>query len=68
MTTGFRPVEGPMPFTAVLELSPNGSGGCHYRALAIHQDIEGAQEHLSMGFHDGWGTVADQMVQHILGS
>jgi uncharacterized protein YndB with AHSA1/START domain len=65
LTTGFRPQESPMPFTAVLELRPNGSGGCHYRAIAIHQDPDGRQQHEEMGFHDGWGTVVDQMVEHI---
>jgi uncharacterized protein YndB with AHSA1/START domain len=65
LTTGFRPQESPMPFTAVLELRPNGSGGCHYRAIAIHQDPDGRKQHEEMGFHDGWGTVVDQMVEHI---
>ena len=65
LTTGYRPQSGPMPFTAILELSPDGSGGCRYRAIAIHQDPAGAQQHKEMGFHEGWGTVVDQMVEHI---
>lgn len=65
LTTDFRPQTGPMPFTAILELAPNASGGCQYRAIAIHQDPEGRAQHESMGFHDGWGTVVDQMVEHI---
>lgn len=67
LTTGYRPQPGPMPFTAILELSPNGSGGCHYRAIAVHQDPEGAKQHQEMGFHEGWGTVVDQLVEHIQG-
>ncbi|MFV0317756.1 MAG: SRPBCC family protein [Microthrixaceae bacterium] len=59
---------GDMPFTAILELTDNGSGGCIYRAIAVHQDPAGAKAHADMGFHDGWGTVVDQLVEHIQGS
>ena len=45
--------------------SENGSGGCQYRAIAIHQDTDGRKQHEEMGFHDGWGTVVDQMVEHL---
>ena len=38
-----------MPFTAVLELTPNGSGGCTYRAVAIHQDPNGMKQHAGDG-------------------
>lgn len=65
LTTGYRPQPGDMPFTAILELRPNGSGGCHYRAIAVHQDPAGAKQHAEMGFHEGWGTVVDQLVEHI---
>lgn len=65
LTVNYRPQSGPMPFTAMLELRPNDSGGCHYRAIAIHQDTAGAQQHSEMGFHEGWGTVVEQMVEHI---
>lgn len=65
LTTGYRPQEGFMPFTAILELRPNSSGGCTYRAIAIHQDSAGLKQHEEMGFHDGWGTVVDQLVEHL---
>lgn len=65
LTAGYRPQAGPMHFTAVLELTPDGNGGCRYRALAMHLDPEGAAQHAQMGFHEGWGTVVDQMVEHI---
>ena len=64
LTTDYRPQAGDMPFTAILELEPTAEG-CRYRAIAVHQDPEGAQQHESMGFHDGWGTVVDQMVEHL---
>lgn len=68
LTAGYRPQEGPMHFTAMLELRPNGSGGCEYRAIAVHLDPAGAKQHSEMGFHEGWGTVVDQLVEHIQSS
>ena len=65
LTAGYRPQEGFLPFTAILELQPNGSGGCTYRAIAVHQDPAGLKQHEEMGFHEGWGTVVDQMVEHL---
>lgn len=65
LTAGYRPQPSPMPFTAILELRPNGSGGCHYRAIAVHQDAGGRKQHEEMGFHEGWGTVVDQMIEHL---
>ena len=65
LTTDYRPQDGLMPFTGVLEFRPNGSGGCTYRAIAIHQDPAGRAQHDEMGFHEGWGTVVDQLVEHL---
>jgi uncharacterized protein YndB with AHSA1/START domain len=64
LTVGYRPQADDMPFTAILELAPT-EGGCRYRAIAVHQDPDGAKQHEEMGFHDGWGTVVDQLVEHI---
>lgn len=60
---GYRPSPQPF-FTAVLELEANGSG-THYKAIAIHGNPETRKKHEEMGFHEGWGTVVDQMVEHI---
>lgn len=59
---GFRPQPGELPFTAVIELQPNGSGGTRYRAIAIHQDAAGRKTHDEMGFVHGWGAALDQLV------
>lgn len=67
LTTDYRPQSDPMPFTAILEFADNGSGGCTYRAIAIHQNPADAKQHAEMGFHDGWGTVVDQLVEHVKG-
>lgn len=60
---GYRPAPKPF-FTGVLELSRIGSG-TRYKAIAIHGDEETRKNHEEMGFHDGWGTVATQMVDYI---
>ena len=63
---GFRPAAKPF-FSAVLLLEPNGSG-TRYTAIALHNDEAARKSHEEMGFHDGWGTVVDQMVAHIKAS
>ncbi|WP_249159510.1 SRPBCC family protein [Bradyrhizobium tropiciagri] len=60
---GYRPSPNPF-FTAVLELARNGTG-TRYKAIAIHGNDEARKRHEEMGFHDGWGTVATQMVEYI---
>lgn len=60
---GYRPSENPF-FTAILTLEPQASG-TRYTAIAIHRDEAGRKKHEEMGFHEGWGTVADQMVEFI---
>ena len=64
LAPGFRPKDldaDEVDMTAILELTPNGSGGCTYRAVAIHKDGDTRQRHEEMGFHEGWGIVVDQM-------
>jgi len=61
---GFRPA--PNPFTtAVLELSPLGPERTRYVATAIHGSEDSRKKHEEMGFHNGWNTVANQMVEYI---
>lgn len=60
---GYRPSENPF-FTAILTLEPQGSG-TRYTAIALHRDEAGRKKHEEMGFEEGWGTVADQMVAYI---
>lgn len=60
---GFRPAPKPF-FTAALILTPKGSG-THYKAIAIHGNEETRKRHEEMGFHQGWGTVVEQMVEYI---
>lgn len=59
---GYRPQPGEMPFTAIIELQPTGSGGTHYRAIALHANADDTKTHAEMGFVDGWGAALDQLV------
>jgi uncharacterized protein YndB with AHSA1/START domain len=60
---GYRPSENPF-FTAILSLEAQGSG-TRYTAIALHRDEAGRKKHEEMGFYDGWGIVADQLVEYI---
>jgi uncharacterized protein YndB with AHSA1/START domain len=67
MGEGFRPVAptngaDDLPFTARISLEPVANGGTRYTAVGMHADIESAQRHAEMGFHDGWGAALDQLV------
>ncbi|WP_102226439.1 SRPBCC family protein [Acidimangrovimonas sediminis] len=63
---GWKPA--PDPFmTALLLLSDAPGGGTAYTAIARHRTAETAEKHRAMGFHDGWGTVVDQLVDYARG-
>lgn len=64
MSEGFRPIVGDddMPFTARIEISPDGNGGTTYRAIAMHADADAVKKHTEMGFHEGWSAAVDQLV------
>jgi uncharacterized protein YndB with AHSA1/START domain len=51
------------PFmVAVTEFIEEG-GKTRYRAAARHWTAEAKQQHKQMGFHDGWGKVAEQLAE-----
>jgi uncharacterized protein YndB with AHSA1/START domain len=64
---GYRPNEldatgcGAFPFTAIVTLEDSGDGRTLYRAVAMHANRADRDTHEKMGFHDGWGTCADQL-------
>lgn len=61
---GFRPAKEPF-FTAIIELAdaPGGTG-TQYTATALHRDSDARKRHEDMGFHNGWSTALDQLVEH----
>lgn len=62
---GYRPAAEPF-FTAVVSIEPEGDG-TRYRAIAMHGNAETKAKHEEMGFHEGWGTVLDQLVEYVKG-
>lgn len=54
------PAEKPF-FTAILTFEPVAGGGTRYTAVARHWTLADCETHAQMGFHTGWGQVADQL-------
>jgi uncharacterized protein YndB with AHSA1/START domain len=52
---------GAFPFTAIVTLTDAGEGRTLYRAVAMHANQADRDTHEKMGFHDGWGTCAEQL-------
>lgn len=57
---GWKPATDPF-MTAIIEFEDHSDGGTKYTATARHRTPEARQTHEDMGFHGGWGTVADQL-------
>jgi uncharacterized protein YndB with AHSA1/START domain len=49
------------PMTAVVSFADAGGGKTRYKAVALHKDAADRDRHEKMGFHEGWGTTADQL-------
>lgn len=47
--------------SAEVILEDSGDGKTRYTATARHWSAEDKEEHEKMGFHEGWGAVADQL-------
>ena len=70
-TTALAPGFAPAPehpqvpaFTCVLTLEAV-EGGTRYTARALHRDVQSAQRHGEIGFHEGWGTALSQLVEEL---
>lgn len=48
-------------FAAEIIFDDLGDGRTRYTAIARHWTVEDCQAHEKMGFHDGWGKVAEQL-------
>jgi uncharacterized protein YndB with AHSA1/START domain len=65
-TDALRPGYRPAPtgfFTAVMTLDPRGDE-TFCTAMAMHRNAADRDQHADLGFHDGWGTVVDQLVAY----
>jgi uncharacterized protein YndB with AHSA1/START domain len=63
-TEAWQPTDKPF-FTCIVTLEdedgPNGKVMTRYTARARHWTPEDCEAHVQMGFHEGWGQVADQL-------
>ena len=60
LAPGFKPAGKPF-MVAETTFEDLGGGKTRYTATARHWTEEDKKAHEQMGFHDGWGQVADQM-------
>jgi len=51
---------GAFGFSADIQMTARG-GGCQYVVTVRHANDADRAKHEEMGFHDGWGTAADQL-------
>lgn len=57
---GYRPAKEPF-MTAIITFEAQPGGKTRYTAVALHKDEADREKHEDMGFHDGWGTVLEQL-------
>ena len=69
LAPGYRPAAdhlgadcGSIAFTAIVTLTER-AGETHYSVLVLHKDEAGRKRHEEMGFHEGWGTCMDQLIE-----
>lgn len=60
LTPDWKPAGAPF-MVARIEMEPAGDGKTKYTAKASHWNEESMKRHEQMGFHEGWGQVADQL-------
>ena len=65
LTAGFRPSAQPF-MTAILAFRDHPEG-TEYAAHVMHRTPADRDTHLTLGFHDGWGTVAGQLARFVEG-
>lgn len=65
LVAGWRPAENPF-MTAVITLKDHPEG-TDYAAHVMHKSNADRNMHEEMGFHDGWGTVIEQLARLVEG-
>jgi uncharacterized protein YndB with AHSA1/START domain len=60
LTPNWKPSGAPF-MVARIDLEPTADGKTRYTATASHWNEASMKQHEQMGFHEGWGTVADQL-------
>lgn len=62
LTPDWRPAGQPF-MVGTVELTPREDGKTDYVATARHWTEAAMKQHEAMGFHEGWGTCADQLAE-----
>jgi uncharacterized protein YndB with AHSA1/START domain len=74
LAPGYRPAPDPVgnhtegedcstiSFTSILTLEERG-GKTNYSVVVLHKDEAGRKRHETMGFHEGWNTCLDQLIE-----
>jgi uncharacterized protein YndB with AHSA1/START domain len=62
---GWRPAQEPF-MTAVITMTDHAEG-TEYTATAMHRSPADRDRHEQLGFHDGWGTVTQQLAELVEG-
>ncbi|MDZ4727532.1 MAG: SRPBCC domain-containing protein [Leptospira sp.] len=54
------------PFRGIFQLDFEdiGNGKSKFTGTARHWNIEECKKHAEMGFHEGWGTALDQLIEY----
>ena len=63
LVAGWRPAEAAF-VTAVITMTDHPDGTA-YTATAMHRNTADRDEHERLGFHDGWGTVTQQLAAFV---
>lgn len=66
LAEGWRPAEPWLSLTAIIGFEAEGQGTC-YSARVLHKNPADSRKHEEMGFHEGWGTVIDQLAGYVEG-
>jgi len=64
LTEGWQPAEPWLALTAIITFEPEGQG-TRYTSRVLHKNAADSQKHEEMGFHEGWGTVIDQLAMFV---
>lgn len=57
---GWRPIPSEMPMTTIFAFADEGPH-TRYKAVCMHLNVEQRQQHVEMGFEQGWGTAIAQL-------
>lgn len=59
---GWQPIDPWLAMTSIVTMADEGAG-TRYVAQALHRTPEESAKHVELGFHDGWGTVIEQLAR-----